>query len=102
MAYKRTIYGRKNAPYNLSEFVCDSATDIENLPTNTAQGDNGEGLYDPCCPGSHAFVIATSKHYMLNTDGEWVQVQMGGGGGGGTVSGLYADDDGEGNVTVTW
>ena len=51
------------------EFTCDTAADLANLPTD-------------CEPGSYAMIIENSATYMLNNQGEWVQVYFGGGGGG--------------------
>lgn len=47
--------------YNLKDFVCDTEADIQYLPTD-------------CLMGSTAFVMETSKGYMLNSTGKWVEI----------------------------
>jgi len=47
--------------YNVYEFVCDTADDVENLPQY-------------CAAGSTAFVIATGDLYMMNSEKEWVKI----------------------------
>lgn len=67
--------------YGHQEFVCDDDSDIQTLPTN-------------CAAGSSAFVIATSKKYMLNTQKEWKEVAASSGSGGsGTASSITAAGD---------
>ena len=57
------------------EFICDTVSDIDNLPTNqydkqTYKGNNK----DICATGSIAFVIATSEVYMLDSSGTWNKI----------------------------
>lgn len=56
--------------YGIVEFIIDTEADIENLPGGIA-------------PGSIAFVVESSKTYMLNNDLEWKLVNLSGGGDGG-------------------
>lgn len=64
--------------YKQYEFVCDTATDLSDLPT-TSTGGSGTLSYitEPIKPGSTAFVIADSSVYMLGSDGEWTEIQGG-------------------------
>lgn len=61
--------------YKQYEFVCDTATDLSDLPT-TSTGGSGTLSYitEPIKPGSTALVIATTKVYMLNSSDEWVEL----------------------------
>lgn len=52
--------------YNLQHFVVDTETDLADLPIDIHAG-------------STAFIIETSKYYMLNNKHEWVTVQLGSG-----------------------
>lgn len=47
--------------YNIREFMCDSPSDLVNLPTDAA-------------PGSTCIVISSSTVYMLNTNKEWKEI----------------------------
>ena len=47
--------------YGIKEFVCDTLDDINDLPIDTKQG-------------SVAFIISTGTVYMINSQGEWVEV----------------------------
>lgn len=63
MAFKIVKYGAPNYADNYYEFICDSADDIENLPTASKD----------VCAGSIAEVLSsTPKQYRMNTEGEWV------------------------------
>lgn len=57
MAYSTFNYTANN----YVEFICDTESDIENLPTDNS-------------PGSTAFVVDTAKVYMLNNQKEWVSL----------------------------
>lgn len=48
--------------YNIKEFICDTPTDLQNLPSV------GIGA------GSTAFVISTKELYMINSTGTWVKL----------------------------
>lgn len=57
MAWIKTMYGNVVvAP--ISQFFCDAAADIANLPTNVTMG-------------SQAVVIATGALYVLDSTGTW-------------------------------
>ncbi len=57
MAWIKTMYGNVvTAP--ISQFTCDTAADINDLPTNVTFG-------------SQAVVIATGALYILNSSGVW-------------------------------
>ena len=47
--------------YGLQEFVCDTPEDLDDLPVDAKMG-------------STAFVISTSSLYMINSQGEWVEI----------------------------
>ena len=53
-----------HSTYGLMEYVVDTEADIQNLSVEVAMG-------------SKCFVIATSKNYMLNSKGEWVELTGG-------------------------
>ena len=48
--------------YNVNEYVCDSASDLDSLPN--------------CAPGSTAVVLeeGNAAVYMKNTKGKWVKL----------------------------
>lgn len=77
---------RKNSnklAYGLKHYILDEYTDFEELKLRYLK------------PGSTAFVIATSKNYILNTEYEWIEIKtavVSGGTGSGGNDG--ADDDG--------
>ena len=66
--WSRIIYGKKDFPFNYSEFICDIESDIATLPTNK-RSDTVKS--EPCSIGSKAFVIETKSLYMLNNQNEW-------------------------------
>ena len=62
MAFKRKTY--KGVYEDTNEyFVCDTQSDLQNLPSNSEQG-------------SMAFVIEDSTCWMINSSGQWVQITM--------------------------
>lgn len=62
MAWIKTMYGNVVvAP--ISQFACDAAEDIDNLPTNVVMG-------------SKAVVIATGATYMMDSTGTWTLLEM--------------------------
>lgn len=68
-----TTNGNANSPL-LKEFVCDSLSDISELPTSvdkgTQQGENTVSNY--CCAvGSEAYVVEDSSTWVLAPDNEW-------------------------------
>ena len=68
---------RNKVAYDTKKFIVDFVSDIPTLPTD-------------CAPGSTAFVIESSTHYMLNNYKQWVEVELGSSGGssgGGTGDG---------------
>lgn len=60
MAFKRKAYKGVMEDTN-QEFVCDTESDISNLPTDAPQG-------------SSAFVISDSSTWMINSSGVWTQI----------------------------
>ena len=70
--------------YGQKEFLLDFESDLSSLP-------GLEGAH----PGSVAFVIEKSQHYMLNNYGQWVAVNLSSGG---SSSGGGSDDEGGGSV----
>ena len=68
MAYRLTKEG-EHVQQGTVIFTVDAAADISGLPTTVT-------------PGSTCFVIETSKTYILNAQGSWVEYKEGSGGGG--------------------
>ena len=68
------LANRKKIAYGQKDFILDFETDITELPTD-------------CEVGSTAFVIESSKTYMLNHQKHWVKVNLSSGSGGGTGGG---------------
>ena len=62
--------------YGIKRFVVDTEAEIDNLPIYITSG-------------SVAFVIETSKTFMLNNAKEWKEVEVGGGGGGSGAGNIY-------------
>lgn len=72
--YSKIVSGNK-LPYDYAEFICDTASDISNLPTRDSEF--------PCSVGSKALVLETKDVYMLDNSNEWVlygNIESGGGG----------------------
>ncbi|HAU88345.1 MAG TPA: hypothetical protein DCW90_23580 [Lachnospiraceae bacterium] len=67
---ERIRYGGVSNPYNYSEFTCDTAADIADLPTNKDVGKYKN--LDTCSVGSKATVISDRTMYILNGDNQWV------------------------------
>lgn len=70
--------------YGPKKYIVDLESDISSLPTHGIP------------PGSIAFVIEKSIHYMLNNQRRWVKVELstGGGTGGGETPGEIIYDGG--------
>ena len=67
---ERIRYGGVSNPYNYSEFTCDTAADIADLPTNKDIGKYKN--LDTCSIGSKATVISDRTMYILNGNNQWV------------------------------
>ena len=67
--YTRICYGKRDTLFNYSEFVCDSVSDIQNLPTSKKHGSE----YATCSPGSKALILENKKLYILSNDDKWVE-----------------------------
>ena len=67
---ERIRYGGVSNPYNYSEFTCDTAADIADLPTNKDVGKYKN--LDTCSIGSKATVISDRTMYILNGNNQWV------------------------------
>lgn len=63
--------GGDGRPFNYMEFMCDSSSDLQNLP---ALGSNG------CSVASKAFLMDTQKTYILDNTGTWKEITSSGGG----------------------
>lgn len=96
--FTRIRYGMKNGIYNYSKFVCDSETDIANLPTNTTSG----GTYAPCSFGSEAIAIAEGKKFILSNENEWVERIYAGSIDGSIDVNVIVNDDNNGNVVMRY
>lgn len=77
MAYRISSQAGK-VTYNLKEFTVDTYADIADIDVRKT------------APGSTAFVIDTSEHYMLNSQFKWVKVDIGGGSG--VISGITSGE----------
>lgn len=62
MAFATTKQSGKDMTY-VSEFVADSASDIQNLP-----------VQPEVATGSSCLVIATGDVYVLNSTGNWIAI----------------------------
>lgn len=84
MAYT-AIYANGTTFNMVKKFVVDTFKDVAEIDTQQIS------------PGSTAFVIETSKTYMLNNKYKWIEVQLTGGssGGGTTPSGDIIYEGGE-------
>ena len=67
---ERIRYGGVSNPYNYSEFTCDTAADIADLPTNKDIGKYKN--LNTCSIGSKATVISDRTMYILNGNNQWV------------------------------
>jgi hypothetical protein len=78
--------------YGTVTYTVDSSSELSTVPTNHT-------------PGSLCFCIETSKLYILNTQGQWIEKPQGGGGGGGGGSEYPSADSKSfptGNDNVTY
>lgn len=66
--WTRICYGKKDMPFNYSEFICDTEDDLDSLPTNEKYDG---GLKATCSIGSIATVIEPRKKYILNNQNKW-------------------------------
>lgn len=65
----RLCYGKKDYPFNYSEFICDDESDLVNLPTNKKKFTDKL----TCSVGSKALVVETSDMYILSPNNEWIK-----------------------------
>ena len=73
--------GGDGRQFNYMEFMCDSASDLEDLPNIGFKG---------CAVSSKAFVMDTQKVYIIDNSGEWNELtSTGSGDGGGGISEDY-------------
>lgn len=79
-----TKRGGDGKPSNYKEFMCDSISDLENLPS---LGFNG------CAASSKAFIMDTQKTYIIDNSGEWNELISNGSGGGGISEDFIASVD---------
>lgn len=79
-----TKRGGDGKPSNYKEFMCDSVSDLENLPS---LGFNG------CAASSKAFIMDTQKTYIIDNSGEWNELISNGSGGGGISEDFIASVD---------
>lgn len=69
--WSRVVYGGLYVPSNYSKFICDTAADLSELPTNKKPSTkNG---FKSCSVGSLAIVIEDSSTYILSNSGEWTK-----------------------------
>lgn len=74
--WSRVVYGGLYVPYNYSKFICDTTSDLLELPTSRkASKTNG---IKSCSVGSIAIVINDNSTYMLNNQDEWKEFKSAG------------------------
>lgn len=61
--FVQVAWSKIGKPYNYAEYLCDSDSDITNLPTN----EKGK-----CAIGSIAMVVDSKNVYVLNAQNEWM------------------------------
>lgn len=77
-----SIYANSNKiVHGQKDFLVDSIDDLSKIPTAKL------------VPGTTAFVIAISQHYMLNHNQEWVKVNL-------TGSSSSSDSDDEPQIII--
>lgn len=58
-------------------FMCDSISDLKNLPTATKEGQpqpNDTVCKNKCCPGSQCFCLENGSSWILGKDSDkWIQ-----------------------------
>lgn len=76
-------------------FMCDSLSDLQNLPTATKEGQpqpNDTVCKNQCCPGSQCFCLENGSMWLLGKDTDkWVQ-RKGASSSGGSSGGIIEDD----------
>ena len=65
-------YGKKNGAFNYCEFICDSESDLPDLPTNEKSIKINSSYISNCAIGSKAIITDVRKLYVLNNQNEWV------------------------------
>lgn len=98
MAYTRIVHGRAHGPHNYMEFVCDTESEVPNLPNLEKYGISGANKFEPCCAGSIAIIVEGKVKKMLTNANEWVTICSVGSSG--SVGGIGVTSDGDGNVTI--
>lgn len=68
--WTRLCYGKKDKPFNYSEFICDSIRDLIELPTNKKPSNINKNIL-PCATGSIALAIEEKQFFILNNMNEW-------------------------------
>ena len=88
MGIKRIGYGDKYKALGYSEYICDTESDLDLLPTNKSSKVVDGSVLPKCSAGSRAIVVESKKVYVLNTDGVWSEFidHSGAGGGSGAVT----------------
>lgn len=90
--WSRLTYGCKgDKPYNYSVFICDTSSDLEELPTNERKSLTHK--VGKCSVGSRAIVVDEQTTYILNNNNEWKIFSSAGSGGSGDSSD-YPDGNG--------
>lgn len=68
MAIKMLRREGERGKNSLCEFLCDTSSDVSDLPTETSTGTVG----DYCSAGSIALIAEDKSLVVLNNQGEWV------------------------------
>lgn len=76
-------------------FICELASDVEDLPTQNHEGvkqENDNVSHHKCAYGSEAYVMADGSRYMLSkTSGQWEKLQGVTSSGGGAFPSIVGD-----------
>ena len=63
-------------PGGQKSYFCDTASDVADLPTSSAEGANmGDSVtHLKCAPGSFCLCIGDSSGWILNSEDQWIEV----------------------------
>lgn len=69
-------YNNSYVPSRQMSYMCDTASDIADLPTSSNEGAimNDDVTHKTCKEGSFCLCIGDSSGWILNSNDEWVKV----------------------------
>ena len=85
MGYAITVNNGK-VHYGVNHYTADKVEDLKKIPVGA--------------PGSTVFCIENSQHYMLDTQGYWRKVDLGGNGSGSSADGQNVEMVYEGGIVT--